>query len=54
VKEKAWGKVEAVGRGVVLRQGRAVPAYAQAAVQKQPITGERPVMASNVPSAAPP
>ena len=54
MEEKLWGKVEAVDRGVVLGQGRVVTAYAQAAVKKQPIKGELPVMASNAPIAAPP
>jgi len=54
VKAKVRGKVEAADRGVVPGPVRAVSAYAQAAVKKQPIKGELPVMASNAPSAAPP
>jgi len=52
VEAKVWGKVEAVDRVVVLRQGRAVTAYAQAAVKKQPIKGELPAMTSNALSVA--
>ncbi|MDB4265043.1 hypothetical protein N9893_03155 [bacterium] len=54
MEEKVWAKVEAVGKGVVQRQGRAVTAYAQAAVKKQPTKGELHVMASNAPSVAVP